>query len=482
MALDFGKLAFSVSFNPTSAFPIDARSYFESLTAAQEAAASAKPAGSKDSIYYYGQTLVVVENNLASFYMIQTNGTLVPVGGSGGSGGESVSITVDPKQFEYDIYGNLSLKGFDEAAVNSLLSIGEDGTLSWVAPIDTYTKAEIDTKLSSLVVGDAHMARKIVDTEQDIEDYMNSHDDADKYIFMVPSGLQDESNKYYEYIVVSVEDSEGVKTQYYERVGSWEVNLDDYAKTEDVNAALADKVDAVEGARLITDEEGQKLSDIEDGAQVNIIDSVSEDFSIVTDEPSGIAKQLRLNALSIEKITGLQDALDKKVDSVEGYTLLSPSDKEKLDALILGDNGFEISGNVNAENVIGLEEWINAHQNTVDGLSANNLSDGLYTKLNTSLFIKEVDTTQLKVGGGKLSVVAISPELVTGLTEALESKASASELGELKGTVNAINGRVGTVENNLMTLTNTLNSLSRTVNTHTEDIAELKDALTWKDI
>jgi hypothetical protein len=34
MALDFGKLEFSVSFNPTSAFPLDARSYFESLESA----------------------------------------------------------------------------------------------------------------------------------------------------------------------------------------------------------------------------------------------------------------------------------------------------------------------------------------------------------------------------------------------------------------------------------------------------------------
>ena len=35
MALDFGKLNFSVSFNPTSAFPLDARSYFESYESAE---------------------------------------------------------------------------------------------------------------------------------------------------------------------------------------------------------------------------------------------------------------------------------------------------------------------------------------------------------------------------------------------------------------------------------------------------------------
>jgi hypothetical protein len=54
VALDFGKLNFSASFNPTSAFPIDARSYFESYAKAELAAASAMPAGSSDSVYYYG--------------------------------------------------------------------------------------------------------------------------------------------------------------------------------------------------------------------------------------------------------------------------------------------------------------------------------------------------------------------------------------------------------------------------------------------
>jgi hypothetical protein len=54
MALDFGKLNFSVSFNPTSAFPLDARCYFESYSEALEAAKSAVEAGGTDSVYYYG--------------------------------------------------------------------------------------------------------------------------------------------------------------------------------------------------------------------------------------------------------------------------------------------------------------------------------------------------------------------------------------------------------------------------------------------
>jgi hypothetical protein len=70
MALDFGKLEFGVSFDPQFAFPLDARSYFESLSAAQEAAAAAVEAGKKDSVYYYGQTLAVVEHGVATLYII----------------------------------------------------------------------------------------------------------------------------------------------------------------------------------------------------------------------------------------------------------------------------------------------------------------------------------------------------------------------------------------------------------------------------
>ena len=70
MALDFGKLNFSTSFNPTSAFPIDARSYFESLAAAQEAAATAEAAGSSNTTYYFGQILTVNEGGAVAAYQI----------------------------------------------------------------------------------------------------------------------------------------------------------------------------------------------------------------------------------------------------------------------------------------------------------------------------------------------------------------------------------------------------------------------------
>lgn len=90
---DFGKLNFSVAFNPTSAFPLDARCYFTSLADAQAAAAKAEEAGSTNTVYYYGQKLVVVADGVVTWYTIQTDKTLRE-DGSGASGSASLpSVT-----------------------------------------------------------------------------------------------------------------------------------------------------------------------------------------------------------------------------------------------------------------------------------------------------------------------------------------------------------------------------------------------------
>ena len=73
MALDYGKMEFAVSFKPITAFPLDSRSYYESLTDAQDAAATAVEAGSDQGTLYYGQTLCVYnkKEKTAAFYIIQ---------------------------------------------------------------------------------------------------------------------------------------------------------------------------------------------------------------------------------------------------------------------------------------------------------------------------------------------------------------------------------------------------------------------------
>lgn len=80
----------SLPFGPTGAFPLDARSFFDSLSDARNAARGAIPVGSKgDTTYYHGQLIGVLEypngidqpaKGVATYYIIQPNGNLTPVG------------------------------------------------------------------------------------------------------------------------------------------------------------------------------------------------------------------------------------------------------------------------------------------------------------------------------------------------------------------------------------------------------------------
>ena len=124
------------------------------------------------------------------------------------------------------------------------------------------------------------------------------------------------------------------------------LKIGDYAKASDLTA-LAARVQALENV----------------GAEKNVIASVDTGSFTVDAE-----RKLTLNDVPMAKVTGLSDALNGKVDKVEGYTLLSPTDKTKLDALVIGESGVEISGKVNAANVEGLGNWITTNRDTVPGL------------------------------------------------------------------------------------------------------------------
>ena len=144
MSLNFGKMDFAVSFSPMTAFPLDARSYFESLAAAKAAAAQAVEAGSAEGTVYFGQTVTVVENGVAQMFQVQPDGTLGEIGGK---------IEIDEKQFVIDEEtGKLNLYGFANAVAGAQLVVEEvDGVkaLKWVKP-DTTTVDGLATAVADL--------------------------------------------------------------------------------------------------------------------------------------------------------------------------------------------------------------------------------------------------------------------------------------------------------------------------------------------
>ena len=205
------------------------------------------------------------------------------------------------------------------------------------------------------------------------------------------------------------------------------LKIGDYAKAADLTA-LANRVSIAEG----------KITALEEvGAEKNLIASVdTNQFAI--DE----SRNLTLLDIAMGKVTGLSDALNGKVDKIEGYSLLSPTDKTKLDALIIGESGVEISGKVNAANVEGLGDWITTNRDSVAGLFDTTSA----TKLNGVEAGAQVnDIEVVKIAGTALPIsdkavdipIATAEALGVVMSSAAENKVSVSENGAME--VNSVN-------------------------------------------
>lgn len=205
------------------------------------------------------------------------------------------------------------------------------------------------------------------------------------------------------------------------------LKIGDYAKAADLTA-LANRVSIAEG----------KITALEEvGAEKNLIASVdTNQFAI--DE----SRNLTLLDIAMGKVTGLSDALEGKVDKIEGYSLLSPTDKTKLDALVIGESGVEISGKVNAANVEGLGDWITTNRDTVAGLfdttSANKLNG-----IESGAQVNNLEV--IKIAGTALPITDKAVDVPMATTEALgvvlgstaENKVSVSADGTME--VNSVN-------------------------------------------
>lgn len=195
------------------------------------------------------------------------------------------------------------------------------------------------------------------------------------------------------------------------------LKIGDYAKASDLTT-LAGRVTEVETAITGLTNRIVALENV--GAEKNVINSANEDEFTVDAN-----RELAIKAVSMEKVTGLPDALASKVSAQEGYRLISDKEAEKLEKLVLGEDGsVEVSGTIAAGNVDGLDEWITARAGTLKGLSENNLTDALKTQIEKSQAnIIEI----VKVGGVAVEVDAETKSV--NIPGALQAS-----LGVVKGT------------------------------------------------
>ncbi len=230
-------------------------------------------------------------------------------------------LVINEKVFVQGEDGTLDLLGFSDAEAGAQLQKGADGKLSWVVP-DTETVAglssavaglredvnDLTTDLNALsgnvytkeetlaeIAKAEHLKRKIVSSLTEAQEYMSTHDDAEQYIFMVPSENTLNGDKYDEYLVITVGDN----LRSLEKVGSWEVDLSGYATT----AQLENKVDKDENARLITNDEAAKLE------ALLAIKSINDTLELNTDG------QLGVKAIAISQVTDLSKQLQAKANA-----------------------------------------------------------------------------------------------------------------------------------------------------------------------
>ena len=277
MALNFGKLNFSTSFNPTSAFPLDARCYFEDLESAQAAAATAEAAGSSNTVYYFGATLAVLENNVATLYIIQPKAE--------GAGGELVEVgskTLGDEKSIKLVDGTLSLVGFENATENQVPYRDAAGNLGWKA-VSGLIPETITTEGDNATVNVSLIENKYVVTLR------GKDNAADKAILR-------------KHI------SDGGIVSY-----TWDVIYD---KAE-LDALLEGKVDKVTGKSLVSDTEITKLSTVAEGAT-----------KVEASETNG---NVKINGTETKVYN--DTALTGRVDTIEG-DYLKTADKTELQAAI----------------------------------------------------------------------------------------------------------------------------------------------------
>lgn len=424
---EFGKLNFAVAFNPQTAFPLDARYYFDSLSAAQTAAEGAVEVGSASGTYFFGQTVVVVESSVATLYVIQPNKTLKPVGSTVLGDGKSITV----------VEGKVQLVGFAEAQPGQQPRIGDSGSLEWYTPdsstveglqqtvgqlqtdvselqsdvgtinntletkanvSDVYTQTQTDTKIAAAISstykpsGSVEFASLPTPSADNLGNVYNVTDAFTAGATFIAS---EQGQKYPADTNVAVVEVDG---SYYFDALSGFVDLTGYlttaeaAETYATITQLGNKVDKVSGSSLVQDTLITKLTNL-----LNI-QSVADGQLAVS--PEG---QLSVVAIAQSQVTGLTEALSGKVNAEEGKGL---SENDFTDTLLEKLNGIEAGAEVNVIEVVSINsvpldvsaKAVNIPIATVGALGvvqSSTAENGVTVTSNGSMEVNNINVTKL---------------------------------------------------------------------------------------
>lgn len=424
MAMTFGTLDFAVAFNRQTAFPLDAKSYFESLEAAQTAAASAQEAGSSETTYYYGQQIAVVESGKATLYVIQPDKTLKEVGGN---------ILIDENAFVKGEDGKLSLLGFADAVGGAQLVKTEDGKVSWVKP-DTTTVEGLSTAIESLktTVGDdkSGLVKQVADNKAAI-DTLNGASTVEGsvayQIAQVVAGADesfDTLKEIADWITTHKTDAASMNSQI-------NTNKDDIAalKTKVGETSVADQI-----AAALKDGESDKYALADDlstaNGKITALQGLVGETAVATQISDAIDGALKVDGAEkyalashiheIVNVTGLQAILDGKA---------AASDVEALQSTV---DGLEAKAHEHANKTVldaitedKVSAWDAAQANVIESIKLNgaaiapaadkSVNIAIPAATAEALGLVKVDGESIVATDGVISVNAISTDkLVQG--------------------------------------------------------------------
>ena len=426
MAMTFGTLDFAVAFNRQTAFPLDAKSYFESLELATAAAASAQEAGSSETTYYYGQTIAVVESGKATLYVIQPDNTLKEVGGN---------ILINENVFTKGEDGTLDLYGFADAVAGAQLVKSADGKVSWIKP-DATTVEGLQTAVASLqtTVGNesSGLVKQVADNKAAIE-VLNGDNTTEGSVAYQIAQIVAGADESYDTLVeianwISTHGTEAtaMNTQI-------NTNKDDIAAlktqvgTEPVATQISTAIDAA-----LKDGESEKYalaSDLSDanGKIAALEGKVGE--TSVTDQIDAALKvdgadkyALASHTHEIANVTGLQAVLDAKAAASDVTTLQSTV--AGLSAKAHEHTNKTVLDGITEEKVAA---WDVAQTNVIESIKAagtaleigSDKSVNIPAATSEALGLVKVDGTTIKATEGVIGVKAVSTDLLVQGTDEL---------------------------------------------------------------
>ena len=302
MAMNFPKGQRAIAFDRATAFPLDANAYFESLVSAKAAVKSAEEVGSKLTAYYFGQQIAVVENDVATLYIIEK---------------ATVETSVDARGYE----GHLKEVGSKTLGDEASITLDENGVLSIYGFADAGNKCVPykDTTTGKIVWGTV---------EGLIPDAVVPVGDGET--ILVQADEQDSTKRIISLLGKDGAADKAILRKHISAEGAVSYTWDVIYDKAELDALLASKVDKVNGKSLVLDTEIAKLGTVAEGATKVEASETNGNIKIngvetkVYDDAAlaGRVSTIEGDYLKAADKTELQGNIDKKQDALTEATIL----------------------------------------------------------------------------------------------------------------------------------------------------------------